>query len=150
VNCTTAEQARQLVAFALRCIQGTPLADGLTPASRLQDRPQLLQAVQAVEQWLAGQPLQDLHDAVTKAAAGAGKYEPTMVGLRAACWSAFNLYQAAWSATAVASDQTARNDVAGTVGLAAYHTRRSSDEGITLPAVEYQERLFAEMFGSER
>ena len=98
----TPERARRLVWFAWQCVQGTPLSDGRTPVARLRGHGSFLNVLRTVGCWLQGesveQPLRAMHDEVFEAALGVGRFEPDMTGLRAACWSVFELYQAAVAA----------------------------------------------------
>ena len=132
------ELARQLVAFAWACLQKTTLA-------RLRGRSRLQNALLMVQCWLKGESveqfLRSMHDDVFEAALGAGRFEPDMTGQKAACWSVFELYQAA---LAVVTGE--RLLVARKAAWAASLAGRSGDDGLTLSVLEYQEGLFAEMF----
>jgi hypothetical protein len=139
------EQARRLVWFAWRCLQGTPLADGRTPVARLRGRGHLLKALLMVGCWLKGEsvqrPLRAMHDEVFEAVLGLGRFEPDMTGLRAACWSVFELYQAATAAESGELQVVARK-----AAWSAFLACRSGDDGVAPAALEYQERLFREAF----
>jgi hypothetical protein len=142
---TNAEQVRRLIWFAWRCIQRTPIADGLTPLGRLWGRSRLQNALFAVECWLEGQAvdgqLRAMHDNVFEAALGMGRFEYHMTGLRAACWSVYELYQAALAAQS-GDIQVAVRKAASAAALAC----RAGDGGPTPAALAYQEMLFREAF----
>jgi len=137
------EQARRLVWFAWQCIQGTPLADGRTPVVRLRGRGQFLNVLLMIGCWLKGESverrLRAMHDDVFEAALGVGRFEPDMTGLRAACWSVFELYQAAVAAEAGEFPAVARK-----AAWSAFLASRSAEQGAAPAAVEYQERLLHE------
>ena len=139
----TPEQARRLVGFAWRCFHGTPLAGGRTPVARLRGRSHFLDALLRVGCWLkgesAGRQLRAMHDELFEAALGMGRFEPDMTGLRAACWSVFELYQAAVAAEAGEFPAVARK-----AAWSAFLASRSAEQGAAPAAVEYQERLLHE------
>lgn len=143
------EQVRRLVAFAHRCVRDTPLPGGRTPLSLLNGRSRLQSAVLAVGRWLLGErverELRAMHDDVFEAALGTGRFLADMTGVRAACWSVFELYQA----TAFAASGEG-NAAAALAGSAAALALRCGDEGPSPDAVEFQERLFAETFDAGR
>ena len=143
----TPEQARRLVWFAWQCIQGTPLANGRTPLARLRGRGPFLNVLLMVDCWLKGesveQQLRAMHDDAFEAALGVGRFEPDMTGLRAACWSVFELYQAAVAAEAGELPAVARK-----AAWSAFLASRSGEEGVAPAAVEYQERLLREALDS--
>lgn len=143
MKASSPEQARRLVWFAWQCVQGTPLADGRTPLARLRGRSSFLDALLTVGFWLQGESverqLRAMHDDVFEAALGVGRFEPDMTGLRAACWSVFELYQATLAAEAGDLPAVARK-VAWSALLAA----QSANEGAAPAALEYQERLLGE------
>ncbi len=142
---STSEQAQQFIRFAWRCIHHTPLADGLTPLGRLWGRSRLQKALLAVECWLEGQAvdgqLRGMHSDVFEAALGIGRFEYHMTGLRAACWSVYELYQAALAAESGDFQMAVRN-----AASAATLACRAGDGGPTPVALEYQERLLWEAF----
>jgi hypothetical protein len=84
-----------------------------------------------------------MHDEVFEAALGMGRFEPDMTGLRAACWSVFELYQAALAAEIGEASVVARK-----VAWSAFLASRSADEEAVPAALEYQEKLFRETFDS--
>jgi hypothetical protein len=141
----TPEQARQLVGFAWKCVQGTPLPDGRTPAARLRGRGHLQDALRLVGCWLKGesveQQLRAMHDDVFEEALGLGWFEPDMTGLRAAGWSVFELYQAAMAAQAGELQKVARK-----AAWSAFLIGRSGGEEAIPESLAYQEGLFREMF----
>ncbi len=134
------ELARQLVTFAWTCLQKTTL-------SRLRGRSRLQNALLTVQCWLRGdavdQLLRAMHDDVFEAALGAGRFDPQMTGPKAACWSVFELYQAALAVVAGELLIVPRK-----AAWAASLAGRSGDDGLTLSVLDYQEILFAEMFAS--
>jgi hypothetical protein len=134
------ELARPLVSFAWACVQKTPLA-------HLHGRSRLQNALLLVQRWLNGEPVEPLlrgiHDEAFEAALGAGRFEPDMTGWRAACWSVFELYQAAL-AGAMGERQAVARKVAWAVSLAA----RSGAEGLAPSVLDYQESLFDRMLTS--
>jgi hypothetical protein len=140
----TPERARRLVWFAWQCVQGTPLSDGRTPVARLRGHGSFLNVLRTVGCWLQGesveQPLRAMHDEVFEAALGVGRFEPDMTGLRAACWSVFELYQAA-----VAAETGELQAVARKVAWSVFLASRSTDAGTAPAALEYQERLLKEI-----
>jgi hypothetical protein len=143
MKASTPEQARRLVWFAWQCVQGVPLADGRTPLARLRGRSHFLDALVAVGCWLQGESVQRqlraMHDEVFEAALGVGRFEPDMMGLRAACWSVFELYQAAVAAEAGDLPAVARK-----AAWSAFLACRCGDEAAVPAALEYQERLLGE------
>jgi hypothetical protein len=142
---TTPDEAQQFIRFAWRCIHRTPLAGGLTPLGRLWGRSRLQKALLAVECWLEGEAvegqLRAMHGDVFEAALGMGRFEYHMTGLRAACWSVFELYQAVLAAES-GDFQMAVRKAASAATLAC----RAGDGGPTPVALEYQERLLGEAF----
>jgi hypothetical protein len=118
IRAGTPMQARQLVGFAWQCVHKTPLADGRTPVGRLRGRSHFLDALLLV-----------------------GCFEPDMTGLRAACWSVFELYQAALAAEVGEAHVVARK-----VAWSAFLAGRSGDEESVSAAHAYQEKLFRETF----
>lgn len=145
--CGTPDAARQFVRFGLRCIQGTPLTGGLTPASRVADAKPLCTAIQRIEDWLAGRAFGHFHEEVRAAATLGGPYKARMSGQTAASWSVCHLSDAVRTAIRAGNDVSDLNDVGMNAGRAAAYARCSSDEGVTLVAIEYQEQLLAEVFG---
>jgi hypothetical protein len=143
MGAVTPEQARRLIWFAWQCLQGTPLSDGRTPVARLRGHGPFLNVLRTVGCWLQGesveQPLRAMHDEVFEAALGVGRFEPDMTGRRAACWSVFELYQAAVAAEAGELPAVARK-----VAWSALLASRSADGGTAPTALEYQERLLRE------
>jgi hypothetical protein len=143
MKASTPEQTRRLVWFAWQCVQGTPLADGRTPLARLRGRSHFLDVLLTVGCWLQGesveQQLRMIHDDVFEAALGVGRFEPDMTGLRAACWSVFELYQAAMAAEAGDLPAVARK-----VAWSAFLASRSGDKGAAPAALGYQEKLLGE------
>ena len=141
----TPEQARRLVGFAWRCFHGTPLAGGRTPVARLRGRSHFLDALLRVGCWLkgesAGRQLRAMHDELFEAALGMGRFEPDMTGLRAACWSVFELYQAAMAAQEGELPKVARK-----AAWSAFLAGRSGDGEAVPEALAFQEGLFREMF----
>lgn len=138
----------QFVRFGLHCIQETPLSGGLTPGSRVADTKQLSDAVLRVEAWLAGEDFGHLHDDVRAAATKEGPYKTLMTGHTAACWSICHLYEAVRAVIRAGKDVSDLNDVGMNVARSAAFARSSSDEGVTLPAIEFQEQLVEKMFGA--
>jgi hypothetical protein len=143
MGAVTPEQARRLVWFAWQCVQGTPLSDGRTPVARLRSHGSFLNVLRTVGCWLQGesveQPLRAMHDEVFEAALGVGRFEPDMTGRRAACWSVFELYQAA-----VAAEAGELQVVARKAAWSALLASRSAEKGSAPAALEYQERLLSE------
>ena len=141
-------QARRLVGFAWQCVHGTPLSGGRSPVVRLRGRYPFLNTLLLVGRWLQGESverqLQAMHDEVFEAALGVGRFEPDMTGLRAACWSAFELYQAAVAAQAGDLATAARK-----AAWSAFLASRSGDGEAIPEALAYQEGLFREMFGCQ-
>jgi hypothetical protein len=132
---TTPDLARRLVAFAVRCVKDTPLPGGSTFAQRLAGHLGLLEAVQTAEGWLDGRP-RHLHlhvDVVTPDSA-----------LRAAV---HHLYPATRCADAGGTYPDKLGEAAGHACTAASKVRRPPGQTWPTPrALEYQERLLAEMF----
>jgi hypothetical protein len=147
VGSASPEQGRRLVRFAWECVRGTPLSNGLTPLALLRGRSRLQNALLAVGCWLGNEPLpgylQAMHDEVFEAALGVGRFESDMTGLRAACWSVFELYQAATAAETGELQAVARK-----TAWSALLACRSDDDGATPAALDYQERLFRQAFAS--
>jgi hypothetical protein len=139
------EQARRLVGFAWQCVHGTPLSGGRTPVGHLRGRSRLLDALLTVGCWLKGESverqLRSMHDEVFEAALGEGRFESDMIGLRAACWSVFELYQAAVAAQAGETHTVARK-----AAWSAFLAVRSGDGEAIPEALAFQEGLFQEMF----
>jgi hypothetical protein len=137
LSATHPAKARQLVSFAWTCVHKTAL-------SHLRGRCRLQKALLIIERWLNGEPveqrLQAMHDDVFEAALGVGRFEAEMIGLRAACWSVFELYQAALAVTK-GELGTATRKAAWAASLAA----RSSEDELMHSALEYQERLLASL-----
>jgi hypothetical protein len=153
VDCTTPEQGRRFVAFALRCVESTPVTGGLTPAGLLQGRTPLLDALRLVKKWLTDESVSPEllgldEDVLETAAAETGDLVADVTGLSAACWSVIHLHKAATTAIEAGDELTELNEVAGEAGLVADLARRSSQEAYTLAAVEFQERLFEQHFGA--
>jgi hypothetical protein len=143
-RCTTPDAARRLVAFALRCVKETPLPDGTTLAPRLPKSPSLREVVQMVEGWLAGRPLADrhyhLHVDVVRVLCAVTP-DPAV---RAAV---HQLYLATRCAEAADTCPEKIGEAAGHAGIAAFKVRRPLGQTWPTPqALDYQERLFAEMF----
>jgi hypothetical protein len=141
----TPAQAGRLVGFAWLCVHHTPLVGGRTPVARLRSHSHFLDALLLVGCWLKGEPVEQqlraMHDEVFEAALGMGRFEPDMTGLRAACWSVFELYQAVLAAEIGETSVVARK-----VAWSAFLACQSADEGVTPAALEYQEKLFRETF----
>jgi|SRR5579871_4678919 len=138
IEATPPEQSRQLIRFAWACVQRTSLP-------HLSGRSRLLDALLMVERWLKGEPVEQLlhamHDEVFEAALGVGRFEPDMTGLRAACWSVYELYQASLTANSRESRRAVRK-AANAAALAC----RADDGGPTPSDLDHQERLFQETF----
>jgi hypothetical protein len=138
IEATHPEQARQLVSFAWACVHKASLP-------RLRGRGRLQTALLVVQRWLTGEPVEQrlraMHDDVFEAALGVGRFEAEMTGLRAACWSVFELYQAA-----LATTSGERQAVPHKTAWAAVLAARSGDDGLMSSALEYQEELFAKLF----
>jgi hypothetical protein len=148
--CATGAQARRLIRFARKCIRRTPLPGGLTPAAHLSAT--LRDALAAVGRWLAdpsaGTARCGVGEAMRAAAAVAGPFAHGVTGPAAACWSVVSLCQAV-SHTGRSGRGTDLGAVAPPAALAADLARRSGPDGVTPAALEYQERLYDEVFGRD-
>jgi hypothetical protein len=143
-RCTTPEAARGLVAFALRCVLDTPLPDGATLAPRLSKSPSLWEVVQMADGWLGGQPLAQEHYHLHVDAARAVRRVTPDSAVRAAV---HQLYWATRCAEAADTCPGKLAEAAGHASIAAFKVRRPLGHDWPTPqALDYQERLFAEMF----
>jgi hypothetical protein len=144
-RCTTPDFARGLVAFALRCVQDTPLPDGATLAPRLWKFPSLQEVVRMVEAWLDGQPLAErYHHLNVDDVALLVRGDTPDSAVRAAV---HQLYLATRCAEAADVYRDKVGEAAGHAVLAAFRVRWPRGQPWPTPqALDYQERLFAKMF----
>jgi hypothetical protein len=149
-RCATPDSARRLIAFALRCVQEIPLPDGTVLVPWLAEHPSLLEAVKAVERWLGGRPLWGRHPSLHGDLMRAARAAPPDSVLRAACAAVHEIYLATREAVALGDNPDwLRGPASRVVTIAHYVMRPSLRKGPTPRALEYQERLFAEMFSGE-
>ena len=134
VPCATLIDAKQLIGYALRCIdQSRHQFDAV---------PKLARTLEMVRGWIDGGQMEDYSSEVRDAAADLGPFHHGMVGRQAAYWSVWELHEAA-----NATDQNEFSDAAGFAGLTAFFARRSTcEQGLTLEAIEIQESLLNQIF----
>jgi hypothetical protein len=151
--CQSPEEARRLVAFACDCVRGTPVVGGPSLVGLLELVPTLRQTLTLVEDWLRkdadDERLRGAYEVVMETHRAMGPCPPQMTGPAAALCSVVNLYLAAVAAAGAESDENELSEVAVNADIAAYHARRSSQEGVTLPAIEFQEQLLRRHFGDQ-
>jgi hypothetical protein len=142
LSCTTREDARLLVRFALRCVQVAPLSN-----------PEFAKVVRLTEQWLAGESvaeqLEAIGEGVQQAAATHGPYSENVAGPAAAAWAVADLHEALRIALASEVDSTQLQGLVEMVRSTAQASRKSfSTSGLTRGALVYQEMLCKTLFAN--
>jgi hypothetical protein len=137
-RCTTLDSARRLIAFAVRSVKHTPLPDGARFAQRPAVHLSLLEVVRMAEGWLSGRPLTERHHHLHVEGVKRGSMVRAAVD---------HLYLATRCAETAGTNPDKLAEAAGHACTAALKVRRLPLRSWPTPeALDYQERLFAEMF----
>jgi hypothetical protein len=139
-GCTTLECARRFIAFAVRSVKHTPLPDGATFARRIAEHLSLLEVVQMAERWLDGRPPAGRHELLHVDAVKPDSAVRSAV---------HHLYLATRCAETAGTNPDKLGEAAGHACTAAFKVRRPPRKNWPTPeALDYQERLFAEVFAA--
>jgi hypothetical protein len=144
----------QFIAFGLACVSETPVPGGCPPANLLRTGGALRDGLVLVECWLNGDPvaanLRALLARSYKEADEAGAFAERLEGLtgqRAASLAAFLLHLG--TALAAQADTAGKPAVVlEAIRRAAFLARHAAEEGLTAPALEFQERVFEQHFSA--
>jgi hypothetical protein len=145
--CSSPQEARQLAAFAYRCVLETPLDGGLTPLAMVRSHPVFDSGVQLVGNWLAGESfsLEQLEGAATAARRDAYTHSTDMVGERAAQWSVIAVIDAARAAAASLTGGEQYACAVEAASLACFYARAAGSRPSS-ETLQFQIKLADEFF----